>query len=157
MKILGGAVRRDAGEVLRDGQPLSLTSPRDALAAGIRTIHQEFSLVPELSVADNLFLGREPVALQFIQGGRMRAEARRVLDELGASFDPRARVASLSVGERQLVEIGKALAASAGVIAMDEPTAALTERETERLFGVVARLKARGVGVIYISHRLEEL
>jgi ribose transport system ATP-binding protein len=157
MRVMGGAVRPDAGEVSVAGRPLSLASPKDALAAGIRTIHQEFSLVPELSVADNLFLGREPVAFHLIDGRRMAGDAGRVLDELGASFDPRARVSSLSVGERQLVEIGKALAASARVIAMDEPTAALSARETERLFDVVMRLKARGVGVIYVSHRLEEL
>jgi ribose transport system ATP-binding protein len=157
MKIMGGAIRRDAGEVCSDGKPLLVSTPAEALAAGIRTIHQEFSLVPELSVADNMFLGREPVDLQLIQSGRMREGARRILDELGAPFDASARVGSLSVGERQLVEIGKALAANARVIAMDEPTAALTDRETERLFGVVARLKARGVGIIYISHRLEEL
>ncbi len=157
MNVLGGAVRPDAGEVLVEGRPLSLASPKEAHAAGIRTIHQEFSLVPELSVADNLFLGREPTRFQLIEGGRMRADAGRVLEELGASFDPRARVGALSVGERQLVEIGKALAGSARVIAMDEPTAALSGRETERLFDVITRLKARGVGVIYISHRLEEL
>jgi ribose transport system ATP-binding protein len=157
MKIMGGALRRDAGDLFSDGAPLLVSTPAEALAAGIRTIHQEFSLVPELSVADNMFLGREPADFQIIRSKRMRADARRILDELGAPFDAGARVGSLSVGERQLVEIGKAMAAHTRVIAMDEPTAALTDRETERLFDVIGRLKARDVGIIYISHRLEEL
>jgi ribose transport system ATP-binding protein len=157
MKIMAGAVMRDAGEILWNGAPLRLDGPADALAAGIRIIYQELNLVPHLSVAENIFLGREPVRGGLVDWRRMREEARRVLEPLGVPIDPRAAVASLPVGRQQLVEIAKALAAGARVIAMDEPTSALTDQEAEHLFALIGALKAQGVSLIYISHRLEEL
>ena len=158
MKILSGACGRDAGEILLDGRPVALASPREAQAAGISTIYQEFTLVPHLPAAANIYLGREPVrAAGIIDRRRMVTEAERLLSGLGVSIDPEAPVRSLGVAEQQMVEVAKALSIDARILVMDEPTSALTESEIEQLFAAIRRLTSDGVAVIYISHRMEEL
>jgi ribose transport system ATP-binding protein len=158
MKILSGACARDAGEILLDGRPAALASPREAQAAGISTIYQEFTLVPHLTAAENIFLGREPVrAAGIIDRRRMRDESERLLASLGVAIDPNVPVRVLGVAEQQMVEVAKALSIDARILVMDEPTSALTESEIEQLFAAIRRLTARGVAVIYISHRMEEL
>jgi len=157
MKIIAGVHRADQGTIELDGHPVTFGSPIDAQRAGVSTIFQEFNLLPERSVAENVFLGREPRRAGFVD----RVEMRRRTDELFAdlsitSVSAGARVSTLSVAEQQVVEIAKAVSYDARVIAMDEPTAALAEHEVELLYRLVARLKARGVAVVYVSHRLKE-
>ncbi len=158
MRILGGVHQRDAGEILWHSRPLEIRSPLEARAQGISIIHQELNQVPALSVAENIFLGREPRhALGVVDWDEMHARAGRLLADLGLSIDPRRRLRTLTVAEQQLVEIAKALSVEAELVIMDEPTAALTVEETQRLFGFIRDLRARGVGIIYITHRLEEV
>ncbi|HEY3281005.1 MAG TPA: sugar ABC transporter ATP-binding protein [Armatimonadota bacterium] len=159
MKILAGAEKRDSGEVLLDGQPLPDISPQKALSLGIGIIYQEFNLVPYLSAAENIFLGREPKGAipGFIDFKTMYSEAQRIMDDLGANLDVRRQVAGLSVAQQQMVEIAKATSQNAKVIAMDEPSATLTDHEMESLFRLIRRLRDQGVGIVYISHRLEEV
>ena len=158
MKILSGACRRDAGEIAIDGVPVALSTPREAQAAGITTIYQEFNLVPHLTVAENICLGREPAVRWGVLSARaLHAEAVRVLGALDSPIDPGARVDSLSVAEQQMVEVAKALSVDARIVIMDEPTSALTESEIDQLFAAIDRLTARGAAIIYISHRLQEL
>ena len=158
MKILSGACRRDAGEIAIDGVPVGLSTPREAQAAGITTIYQEFNLVPHLTVAENICLGREPAVRWGVLSARaLHAEAVRVLGALDSPIDPGARVDSLSVAEQQMVEVAKALSVDARIVIMDEPTSALTESEIDQLFAAIDRLTARGAAIIYISHRLQEL
>jgi ribose transport system ATP-binding protein len=158
MKIAAGLITEYQGEVLVDGQLTVLASPRDASRAGITMIHQELSLVPELAVDENIFLGQEKVrSLFLVDRRRQQVAAREVLQPLDfqARFD--LPVGKLRIGEQQLVEIGKALAAKARVLIMDEPTSALSVHEAERLFEVIRRLACEGVAIIYISHRMEEV
>lgn len=157
MRILSGGTSRDAGSIHIDGEPAALESPRAAQDAGIAIIHQELLLVPELSVAENIFLGRFPHAFGVVDRRAMHAGAQASLHQLDDGIDVRAPVASLSLARQQLVEIARALSLDARVLVMDEPTSALTDRETQRLFSVIRDLTARGVAVIYISHRLEEI
>jgi ribose transport system ATP-binding protein len=158
MAILSGATRMDEGGIFMNGTRLDVTSPHKAMELGISIIYQEFNLVPYLTAAENIFLGREPRKKGgFVDYRRMYAEARKLLEWLGAPFSPRERVANLGVAQQQLVEIAKALAMEARVIAMDEPTATLSMKETERLFSIIHSLRAKGKGIIYISHRLEEI
>ncbi|MFG1742512.1 sugar ABC transporter ATP-binding protein [Micromonospora chalcea] len=158
INILSGVITDYDGEVTVDGTPARFTGPAAAQAAGIATIHQELDLVPALSVADNLVLGREPrTRLRTVDRRAAARTAREHLDRLGADIDPRRPVGSLRVGEQQLVEIAKALALDARVLVMDEPTAALADGEVRRLFTTVDGLRRRGVGVVYISHRMEEI
>jgi ribose transport system ATP-binding protein len=159
MKILCGAYRADAGELRQNGEPVAIRSPADARALGIAVIFQEFSLVPYLSVAENIFLGREPRG-RFpgtIDHARMHAEAARLLGLLGLDLDTRLPVHTLGVAQQQLVEIAKALSQDARILVLDEPTSALSDRETERLFAVIRRLQEQGVAMVYISHRLPEV
>jgi ribose transport system ATP-binding protein len=159
IKALYGAYPPDQGEFLFDGAPVRLTSPADARRLGIAVMFQEFSLVPYLTVADNIFLGREfPGRVPgTIARGRMQVEAARILAMLGADLDPRTPVHRLGVAQQQMVEIAKALSQRARVLVMDEPTAALSDPEIERLFAIIRTLKADGVAIIYISHRLHEI
>ena len=159
MKILCGAYRPDAGAFLVSGEPVSVITPADARRLGIAVIFQEFTLVPYLDIAHNVFLGREfPGRIPgLIDRGRLYRETRRVLDTIGFDIDPHLPVHRLGVAQQQMVEIAKALSQDARILVMDEPTAALSERETERLFAMIARLKARGVAIVYISHRLAEV
>ncbi len=158
IKIMAGAYTRDAGEILWDGAPVEMKSPLEAIRLGISVMYQEFNLVPALSVAENIFLGREPrTPLGLVDHRKMTADAKALLDQVGSPIPPTRAVERLRVAEQQCVEIAKALSLDAKVIVMDEPTAALTPHEVEHLFGIIRRLKARGVGIIYISHRLEEI
>ncbi|XXS76577.1 sugar ABC transporter ATP-binding protein [Sorangium sp. So ce131] len=157
MKILAGVVAPDAGDVLLDGRPVALGSVRDALARGIALIHQELNLAENLDIAANIFLGREPRRGGLIDEGRVEREARAVLARVGLDHAPRAIVGGLSLGQRHLVEIAKALSADARVLIMDEPTSCLSRHEADNLFRVVRELRDKGISVLYISHRLGEV
>lgn len=158
MKIISGATARDAGEIRISGSPVEIAGPRHAQALGIGIIYQEFNLVPHLTVGENILLGREPQLLPgVIDQRKLMAAAQRVLDELGVAIDARAVVSRLSVARQQMVEVAKALSLEARILIMDEPTSALTTQEITELFATIRRLKARGVAIVYISHRLEEL
>lgn len=158
MKILCGAYPRTSGEIRYKGQPLELKGPRDAQLKGISIIHQELNLVRDLSIAENIFLGREPVTrLGNLDWRRLNEGAERLLARLGVKASPGTRVGALSVGQQQMVEIAKALAFDASIIIMDEPTGALADAESESLFRVIRELRDAGKSVIYISHRLKEI
>jgi ribose transport system ATP-binding protein len=158
MKILSGVHADYAGEIEIDGAAVRFASVRDAERAGVAIIHQELNLVPELSVAANVLLGREPlIGGIFLDRRASVAAAGRLLGRLGIALDPEARVAGLRMGEQQLVEIAKALSLEARILIMDEPTSALSPAECERLFRIVRQLAAEGVGIVYISHRIDEV
>ncbi len=158
MKILAGVHQPDDGEILIDGKTVKLANPLDSLKHGVAMIYQELSLAPHLTVAENIFLGREPAnAFGLINQKALYEKAAALLQEYGFKLDPRARVVSLSTAKRQLVEITRAIVEAKKVIVMDEPTSSLTSQEVEDLFRLIRDLKARGLAVIYISHRLEEL
>ncbi|MBB3565579.1 ribose transport system ATP-binding protein [Rhizobium sp. BK512] len=158
MKVLSGAYTADpGGTILVDGKPIVAGDPIKAKANGVSVIYQELSLAPNLTVAQNMFLAAEPARYGVLDKAAARARAEPILKQLGISFGPSQLVASLSLGERQMVEIARALTTNAKIIVMDEPTTSLTSRETERLFEVIAGLKARGIAIIYISHRMEEI
>ena len=159
MKILCGAYRADRGAFLNNDEPVTIRDVGDARQFGIAVIFQDFTLVPYLDIAQNIFLGREFSSRVpgFIDRRRIYAEAKRVLDGIGFDIDPREPVHSLGVAQQQMVEIAKALSQDARILVMDEPTAALSDHETEKLFAMIARLKAKGVAIIYISHRLSEV
>src|SRR4051794_37039306 len=159
MKILVGAQPADAGRILLDGEEVSFGHPQEAQAQGISIIYQEFNLLPQRTVAENVFLGREPKRGWLINRARMEADTRRLLEMLQVAdvISPRARVADLSVAQQQMVEIAKALSVDARVLVMDEPTAALSPHEVEALMTRIRLLQDRGVGILYISHRLPEV
>ena len=159
IKILSGVYRPDAGEVRVGGADVDFRHPLEALAAGISVIHQEFALLPERTVAENLFLGREPTRRGLLDRARMHRETRAALDLFGSvhRIAPDSRVGDLAVAEQQMVEIAKAIALDARVIVMDEPTAALNEQECEVLFDLVGRLRGQGRAVVYITHRMREV
>jgi ribose transport system ATP-binding protein len=157
MKILAGAYIADDGEIRINGQPLKITDPAIARQAGINLIYQELNVAPNLTVAENIFMGSELRRGQFLDREGMRREAEQVLQSLGASFAPDDLVSSLSIAEQQQVEIARALKDNSRILVMDEPTAALSDRETERLFEVIRKLRSDGIAIIYISHRMEEV
>ncbi|MGA9406594.1 MAG: sugar ABC transporter ATP-binding protein [Bacteroidota bacterium] len=159
MKILSGALSKNSGDILIDGEKAEIQSPSDALKCGIGIIYQDFKLVPELSVAENIFLGKEPTrtSIPFIDYAAMHAHARTQLAQLGEELVTTVPVRTLSVAQQQVVEIAKAISQKVRILALDEPSAALTERELLNLFAIIRRLTSEGVGVIYISHRLEEI
>lgn len=157
IKILSGAVAPDEGELLLDGQPYTPESPNEAAEAGVSTIYQEFNLIPGLSVAENIFLGRERIENGLLDSKSMRKEAQVLLERIGAPIDVRRRVGTLSVAEQQLVEIAKSLAISARVLIMDEPSATLSDHEMTLLYDVVRKLSSDGVTIIYVSHRMDEI
>lgn len=158
MNILSGVFPPDTGEILLNGRPINFRKPHEAQAAGISTIYQELNLVPDLTVAENIFLGREPRnRLGLIDYREMHAQARMLLAKLAVDIDPQTRVSRLRVGEQQVVEIAKALSNDSRVIIMDEPTSAISDHEVESLFSIIEQLKLRGVGIIYITHKLDEL
>jgi rhamnose transport system ATP-binding protein len=159
IKIVSGVHPPDQGSIRIDGQEVTFASPLEAQRAGIATIYQELLLFPELTVAENIFMGHAPrTRLGAIDWPRMRAQARALLASLEIhDLDVNQVVGTLSVGNRQRIEIAKALSQNARILIMDEPTAALTERDVERLFAIVRLLRTRGVGIVYISHRLEEI
>ena len=157
MKILQGVHRKDAGVIRIGGREVDFSSTADAEAAGVGMVFQEFSLVPTLSVARNIFLNHEPRRFRMIDDKAMVRRAGEILQGMGVDLDPRAEVQTLPTGYWQLTEIAKALALDAKVLIMDEPTASLTKTESEALFELIGRLKARGVGIVYVSHRMEEV
>jgi rhamnose transport system ATP-binding protein len=158
VKILGGVYRPDAGTLTIDGEPREFGGPADAQAAGVSIIYQEPSLFPDLTVAENIFMGRQPVRSgRRIDRKAMEREARDIFTRLGVQLDPGRLSRGLSVADQQIVEIGKALSFNAQVLVMDEPTAALTTVEVVRLFEVIKTLRGQGVAVLFISHRLEEV
>jgi len=157
MKIVAGVQSPDDGEILVDGQPVRFTSVAQALSMGISLIHQELNLADNLSVADNVFLGREPMRFGMIDQKKIDRDSRKYLAMVGLDVAPQTIVSTLSIGRQQLVEIAKAVSTNARLIIMDEPTSSLSEHESQKLFDVVRDLKARGVSILYISHRLHEV
>jgi len=157
IKVLGGAYRPDGGTIRIDGQGVAIARPTDAQRAGVAIIYQEFNLVPHLSARENIFLGREDTRGGFVRRRDEHRRARDLFARIGVEIDPETPCAHLTVAQQQVVEIAKALAADARIIVMDEPSAALTLQEVERLFEIIGDLKRQGMGVIYISHRLEEV
>jgi len=157
MNILSGVIAPDDGEIRIDGQPVHFADPRAAQAAGVAMIFQELDLVPTLDVTANLFLGREATRIGVLDRATMRSQARERLAAVASDLDVDQLVANLSVGRRQIVAIAKALSYASKILVMDEPTAALTAAEVDRLFAVMRDIAARGVGIVYISHRLEEV
>ena len=157
MKVLGGAHRADAGRIEISGHEVQLHSPQDSRRAGVAVIYQEFNLVPGLTACENIFLGQELARAGFVARKRERERASELFRRLGVQIDLDAPCRRLTTAQQQLVEIAKALAFEARIIVMDEPTAALTSHEVERLFAIIRDIKRQGIGVIYISHRLEEI
>ncbi len=160
MKILGGVHQPDAGEVLIDGEPVAIHSVSDATRYGISFIHQELNVLDNLDVAANVFLGREPLRggfLRLVDRQRMHEEAAVYLQRLGLDIPTNTLLSRLSIARQQMVEIAKALSLKARILIMDEPTSSLTLTETARLLEVVHELRAQGVAIIYISHRLNEM
>ncbi|MBS1252519.1 MAG: Ribose import ATP-binding protein RbsA [Anaerolineales bacterium] len=157
MKILTGVYTKDSGQLRIEGERVEIIDPHHAQQLGISIIYQEFNLMPNLTVAENVFIGREPDRFQFIRWGDLRQQTQELLDLLGIHLSPRETVRDLSVAEQQMVEIAKALSIQSRIIIMDEPTSALTDTEVESLFHIMRSLKEQGLGVIFISHRLEEV
>jgi ribose transport system ATP-binding protein len=158
IKIVAGAYAQDQGEMIFDGVPVRWSSPREAKQRGVQVVYQEFALFPQLSVAENIFVGQERRnRLGIVDHARTRREAREVLERLGVSLDPRASVASLSVADQQMVEIARAMVHRVKLLVLDEPTAVIAGREVALLFDRLRRLRASGVSVIFISHHLEEV
>lgn len=157
MKILAGAHASDGGEVKIDGQAVDIASPSKALAAGIAMIHQELSGVAEMTVAENVFLGREPTVMGFLDKKKLHTMTEETLRGLGIEINPKVKMKHLRVADQQMVEIAKALSQNARIVIMDEPTATITATEVENLFGIIEALKTRGTGIIYISHRMDEI
>ncbi|MBO5426499.1 MAG: sugar ABC transporter ATP-binding protein, partial [Lachnospiraceae bacterium] len=158
MKILTGVYTRDAGTVIVDGEEVTYKSPQEAEKAGIVFIYQEINALFDLTVEENMFMGKE-ITKKFgvCDKKAMREKAKEVMDKVGVSIPVDAVMSDLSVGQQQMIEICKALMVDAKVIIMDEPTAALTESETEGLFKVINQLREKGVSIVYISHRMEEI
>ncbi|MBX9399203.1 sugar ABC transporter ATP-binding protein [Streptomyces sp. TRM72054] len=157
IKMLSGAYTPDAGRILVGGEEVRIHGAQDSERLGIATIYQEFNLVPDLSVAENIFLGRQPRRFGMIDRKRMEADAEELLARVGVNVSPRARVREPGIARLQMVEIAKALSLDARVLIMDEPTAVLTTEEVEKLFAIVRQLRADGVGVVFITHHLEEI
>ena len=157
VNVLSGALQPDEGELVLRGQPTRFRNPGEALREGIATVHQELALVPHLSVAENTWLGQLPGGNGIMSWQRLWSDTEALFQRLGVSVEPHSLVRILGTAERQLVTIAKALASNPQILITDEPTSALTERERENLFGIINGLKAQGIAIIYISHRLEEL
>ena len=157
MKLLSGAYTADGGQMLLDGKPILHNNPQLSAQLGVAMIYQELTIVPELSVADNIFLGHEIRRGIFLNRKAMEARTEELLASIGVNVSPRTLVKNLSIANQQMIEITKALSKNAKIIVFDEPTSSLTNTEIEELFRIIAALKAKGVGMFYISHRLEEI
>ena len=157
MKVLSGVYQRDSGTMKIFGQNIDAMNPKRAQELGVAIIHQELNMCQHLTVAENMFLGREKKKGLIVAQRQMNEEAGRILKSLDIDLDPTTLVGSLPVSKQQMVEIAKALSTNARILIMDEPTSALTSKEIEELFRIVRQLKAEGRGIVYISHRLEEL
>ena len=158
MKCLFGIYTRDSGTITMNGQPVTFTSPRDALDNGVAMVHQELNQVLRRNVMENMWLGRFPTnKLGIVDSKKMYEETKAVFEQLEIDVDPKQIIGSLSVSKRQMVEIGKAVSYNARILVLDEPTSSLTEDEVEHLFRIMKRLTAQGVGIIYISHKMDEI
>jgi L-arabinose transport system ATP-binding protein len=157
LNILNGVFKASGGLMMIDGRPAAFDSPSDAFAAGIAKIHQELFLIPEMTAAENMYLGHMPVKYGIIDKSRLVSDTRRQLAEIGEEIDPSAKVKNLSIAQRQMLEIAKALTRGAKIIAFDEPTSSLTSNESEKLFTMINSLKNRGKIIIYVTHRLDEI
>ena len=157
IKVMGGAHCPDSGTIQLDGKEVSFNKPSDSLDAGIAIIYQEFNLVPALTAAENMFLGMEPNDYGWVSKLEEKRKAKEILCRIGSDVDPDKRCDQLTVAEKQLVEIAKALVRNARILVMDEPSAALTNQEVYKLYDLVDELKSQGIGIIYVSHRLEEV
>ncbi len=157
LKCLFGIYAKDEGEILFLGQPVNFKTSKEALENGISMVHQELNLVRQRNVMDNLWLGRYPLKGIFVDHGKMYQDTKAIFNELDIDIDPREKVANLSVSQMQMVEIAKAFSYNAKIVIMDEPTSSLSEKEVEHLFKIIAKLKERGCGIIYISHKMDEI
>ena len=157
IKVLGGAHLPDSGRIFIEGRSVSILSPTAAQQTGVSIIYQEFNLIPDLTVRENIFLGREKTRMSFIRASEERRATLALFEKIGINIDPDARCSELNLAQQQTVEIARALSVDAKIIVMDEPTATLTTQEVSRLFAMIRELKSRGLGIIYISHRLEEV
>jgi ABC-type sugar transport system ATPase subunit len=157
IKVLGGAHLPDSGRIIIEGQSVHILSPTAAQQAGVSIIYQEFNLIPDLTVRENIFLGREKTRMGFIRAAEEHNKTVQLFRKIGINIDANARCSELTVAQQQTVEIAKALWVNAKIIVMDEPTATLTTREVKRLFAIIKDLKSHGLGIIYISHRLDEI
>jgi ABC-type sugar transport system ATPase subunit len=157
IKILSGAYHPDAGTIELSDQVVQVNDPYHAQELGIVTIYQEFNLVPSLSVAENVFIGREPGRAPFISWSALQSQTRAITDRLGMNLNPMATVRDLTVAQQQMVEIARALSMKSRLIIMDEPTSALSEHEVRQLFQIMRDLKAQGLSIIFVTHRLEEV
>lgn len=157
MKILSGVYSRDAGEVKLSGNPVNITSPRQAQDLGLSIIHQELALMRDLTAAQNIFIGREPRRFGVLDEGRLNRDAAAIFQSMNLRLEPDVRVETLTIAKQQMVEIAKALSYRSRVLIMDEPTAALNDAEIAELFAIINRLKAEGVGIVYISHKMDEI
>jgi ABC-type sugar transport system ATPase subunit len=157
MKIITGEYRMDSGEIKLYGQPVDITNPRHAIDLGISMVYQELNNAPDMSIAENMFIGREPHCFGFTKAKEMRRLTEQYLAELDITFDPSRTMRSLSVSEMQMVEIAKAISYKSKIIVMDEPTSSITQAETEKLFTVLSGLRKKGISIFYISHKPEEL
>ena len=157
IKVLGGAHLPDDGEILLDGQHVQVATPTAARRAGVSVIYQEFNLVPDLTVRENIFLGQELTKSGFVRISDERRNVVALFEKMGLQMDSETRCRDLTVAQQQKVEIAKALSVDARIIVMDEPTAALTTQEADHLFAIIQDLQAHGIGIIYISHRLDEV
>ncbi len=157
MKILSGIYTKDEGRILFEGREVELTGPLQAQQLGITIIHQEMNLMPDLTVAQNIYIGREPLSGGLLSERKLNRQTAELLQRLEIDLDPRQKVGELTVAKQQMVEIAKALSFNAKVLIMDEPTSALTDSEVEVLFTLIDQLRAKGTGIVYISHRMDEL
>ncbi len=157
LKCLFGIYKKDAGRILFQGKEVDFSSAKEALENGISMVHQELNLVLQRSVMDNMWLGRYPLKGMFVDQEKMFRDTKAIFDELDIDIDPRARVGTLSVSQMQMIEIAKAFSYDARIVIMDEPTSSLTEKEVKHLFSIIRKLKARGCGIVYISHKMEEI
>ena len=157
MKIIAGIIAPSSGEIRVRGVPTRLAGPRDAIDHGIAMIHQELNLVPQMTIAENIWVGREPKRLGFVDHASLRRRTQALLDDLGIALDAEARVADLPVANQQMVEIAKAVSLDSAVLIMDEPTSSLTEREVDQLFRIVRRLRENGRAIVYITHKMNEV
>ncbi len=157
IKAITGAIVPTAGTIVLEGQEYAKLNPIDAIDKGIAAIYQEFTLIPHLTVAENIYFGKEVAKGGFVDKKAMNASARALMDDMGITLDTAAYVCDLGIAYQQIVEIAKAVAANSKILIMDEPTAPLTNKETEMLFQIIEKLRARNVTIIYISHRMDEI
>ncbi|MDD9211609.1 galactose/methyl galactoside ABC transporter ATP-binding protein MglA [Aeromonas dhakensis] len=157
LKCLFGIYEKDEGKIFFKGQEINFTSSKEALENGVSMVHQELNLVLQRSVMDNMWLGRYPTKGLFVDHGKMYQDTKHIFDELDIDIDPRVKVGTLSVSQMQMIEIAKAFSYDAKIVIMDEPTSSLTEKEVNHLFKIINKLKEKGCGIVYISHKMEEI